>query len=283
MPTVEQVRAQLTGPDGQFEVITGDVDGVEMKVFKNRFPDLRVIAQFGLAHGEKEFIVYGDRRITFDEFVRTANSVSRALITDAAVTKGDRVAVLSQNNPEWCLAFWGTVDIGAVLVGLNGWWTNDEIIYGLTDSGAKVLVADRKRFERVADDIDDIDTLERVYLIDADPSDFPGPDGTPSPKLHRFDELTAAPTTEFPDRRARRRRPRGHLLHVRHHRPAQGGDQHPPVDDRQPPEHRVPADPLVDDHAGARRRRPRRAANRSRCSPRRCSTSRAPTPAWWSG
>ena len=69
MPTVEEVRAQLTGPGGPFEVITDDVDGIEMKVFKNRFPDLRVVAQFGLAHGDKEFIVYGDRRITFDDFV----------------------------------------------------------------------------------------------------------------------------------------------------------------------------------------------------------------------
>ena len=198
MPTVEDVRAQLTGPGGQFEVVTEDVDGVEMKVFKNRFPDLRVVAQIGQAHGDKEFIVYGERRITFGDFVRTANSVSRSLGADAGIAKGDRVAVLAQNNPEWCLTFWGTVDIGGVLVGLNGWWTNDEIIYGLTDSGARVLVADRKRFERVADDIDDIDSLERVYLIDADPTEFPGADGKPSPKLHRFDELIDAPTDEFP-------------------------------------------------------------------------------------
>ncbi len=112
---------------------------------------------------------------------------------------GDRVAVLSQNNPEWCLAFWGTVNLGAVLVGLNGWWNADEVVYGLEDSGARVLVADRKRFERVAGDVDAIDSLERVYLVDADPSEFPGPDGTPSPKLHRFDELTADPTDVFPD------------------------------------------------------------------------------------
>ena len=88
MPTVEDVRAQLTGPGGQFEVVTEDVDGVEMKVFKNRFPDLRLVAQFGQAHGDKEFIVYGDRRITFGDFVRTANSVSHALDADAGDRKG---------------------------------------------------------------------------------------------------------------------------------------------------------------------------------------------------
>src|SRR5690606_31410480 len=83
--------------------------------------------------------------------------------------------------------------IGAVLVGLNGWWNTDEIRFGLEDSGAKVLVADAKRFERIADLVDGTESLERVYLIDADPGDFGG-----GPKLHRLDELLADPTAEFP-------------------------------------------------------------------------------------
>jgi steroid-24-oyl-CoA synthetase len=81
-----------------------------------------------------------------------------------------------------------------VLVGLNGWWKTDEVLYGLEDSGAKVLVADAKRFERIADQLDQCPDLEAVYLIDADPSEF-GAD----PRLHRFDELTDEPTDTFPD------------------------------------------------------------------------------------
>ena len=169
MTTALEIEAQLTGPGGPFEVVREVVEGVDMKVYKDRFPSLRVVAQFAAAHGDKEFIVYGDRRITFAEFLAAANSVSQHLAADAGIGHGDRVAVLAQNNPEWCMTFWGTVDLGAMLVGLNGWWTTDEIVYGLEDSGAKVLVADRKRFERVADLIDDIATLERVYLVDARP------------------------------------------------------------------------------------------------------------------
>lgn len=194
--TVAAIRAQLTGPGGPFEVITEVVDGHEMKVFKDRFPSLRVVAQFAAAHGDKEFLVYGDRRITFTDFLAAANSVSNGLLA-AGVGHGDRVAVLAQNSPEWCMSFWGTVDIGAVLVGLNGWWNTDEIIYGLEDSGAKVLVVDTKRFARIADAIDGIDTLERVYLTDAEPEDLSG--GSPSAKLRSFAELVAAPTDTFPD------------------------------------------------------------------------------------
>lgn len=198
MPSSAEVRAQLTGPGGPFEVVADVVDGIKMKTYKDRFAHLREVAGFGPAHGDREFIVHGDRRITFGEFVRTANSVSRGLAA-IGVDHGDRVAVLSQNNPEWCLAFWGSVNLGAVLVGLNGWWNEDEIVYGLEDSGTAVLVADAKRFERVAGRVDAIESLRRVYLIDADPTDFARPDGSVSPKLHRFDELTAHPGDEFPD------------------------------------------------------------------------------------
>ncbi len=194
MTTALEIEAQLTGPGGPFEVVREVVEGVDMKVYKDRFPSLRVVAQFAAAHGDKEFIVYGDRRITFAEFLAASNSVSQHLAADAGIGHGDRVAMLAQNNPEWCMTFWGTVDLGAVLVGLNGWWKTDEIVYGLEDSGARVLVADRKRFERVADLIDDIATLERVYLVDADPSEFGD-----NPKLHRFDELLASPSDRFPE------------------------------------------------------------------------------------
>jgi len=119
------------------------------------------------------------------------------LATEYGIGPGDRVAVLSQNNPEWCLAFWATVAQGAILVGLNGWWKADEVLYGLQDSGATVLFADRKRFERIADRVDEAPDLAHVFLIDATPDDFPDTPG--SATLHSVDVLTGAPRDEFPD------------------------------------------------------------------------------------
>ena len=193
MPSAAEVKAQLTGPGGPFEVVTEDVRGRPMQVYKDRMKALRQICEISIARGDSTFIVHGDRELTFHDFITTSNSVS-AGFQEFGVGHGDRVAVLSQNNPEWCFSFWGTVNIGAILVGLNGWWTTDEIVYGLQDSGAKVLVADAKRFERVAAHLDECPDLELVFLIDADPSDF-GDDK----RLHRYDELTAAPSTTFPD------------------------------------------------------------------------------------
>ena len=60
-----------------------------------------------------------------------------------------------------------------MLVGLNGWWKTDEILYGLQDSGATVLVADGKRFERIADRLDEAPDLAHVFLVDAEPRRLP--------------------------------------------------------------------------------------------------------------
>jgi long-chain acyl-CoA synthetase len=198
MPTAAEVRAQLTGPGGMFEIATKEVDGRTIQVYKERMQSLRQIPEVAIMRGDEQtFIVYGDRTYGFKTFVETSNGVAHALRDRYGLRHGDRVAVLSQNNPEWCMAFWATVMNGAILVGLNGWWKTDEVVYGLQDSGSKILVADQKRFERIADSLGETPDLEHVFLVDCSPEDFP--EAAKTGKLHRFDELTQEPTPTFVD------------------------------------------------------------------------------------
>src|SRR5438309_10906703 len=104
MPTAAEVKAQLTGPGGPFEVVTEDVRGRPMQVYKDRMKALRQICEIAIGRGDQSFIVSGDRDITFHDFLTTANSVSAGL-QEFGLESGDRVAVLSQNNPEWCMTF----------------------------------------------------------------------------------------------------------------------------------------------------------------------------------
>ena len=197
MPTSLEVRAQLTGPGGMFEVVTEDVHGRPTQVYASRMPSLRSVLEVGLLRGDDQtFLTYGRRTYGFGTFGQLANGVAQTLRRDFGLAKGDRVAVLSQNNPEWCLTFWATVSQGAVLVGLNGWWTTDEIEYGLQDSGATVLVADQKRFERIAGSLDRAPELEHVFLIDCTPADVGMAD---DPRLHSFSELTGTPSPDLID------------------------------------------------------------------------------------
>ena len=85
-----------------------------------------------------------------DATMRWPPRSARVLADRFAVAKGDRVAIAMRNFPEWIIAFWATTAIGAIAVPLNAWWTGEELVYGLADSGAEVLVADRDRLDRLA-------------------------------------------------------------------------------------------------------------------------------------
>ncbi|MGH9127284.1 MAG: class I adenylate-forming enzyme family protein [Acidimicrobiales bacterium] len=156
----------LTAPGALFEIVEEDVRGVPMPVYKNRPRSLRSFCEAGLVRGNSAtHIVSAERRIGFRDAVTAANSVSAGLAA-AGVGSGDRVAILAPNSPEWIFAFWGTVNLGAVVVALNGWWKADEIAYGLADSGAKVLIADRERLERVGVRLGELGDLEAVFVLD---------------------------------------------------------------------------------------------------------------------
>jgi steroid-24-oyl-CoA synthetase len=150
MADLREIEARITAPGGPFEIVEEEVLGERMKVFRNRARSLRELLERTRAFGDKEYIVNGGRRITYAEHLRQVASVARALQERYGVRKGDRVAILAENHPEWIVAFWATVSVGGIVAALNGWWQGDEILYGIRDSDPRVLVADRKRLARVA-------------------------------------------------------------------------------------------------------------------------------------
>lgn len=149
MPTPEEIEAQLTGPGGPFEIVDETVLGEGVRVFKDRPPNLRAILEASIGHGDKDYIVCGELRLSFAEHARVVASVARALGERFGVEKGDRVAILAANCPEWVIAFWAALSLGAIPVGLNAWWAGDEILYGVDNCDPKLLIADRKRLSRI--------------------------------------------------------------------------------------------------------------------------------------
>ena len=151
MPSLEEARAAVTAPGRLFEMDEVEIRGVPTRVWKNALPSLRSILEVTRLHGDATFLVYEDDRLTFEEHFRHAATFARRLVEDYGVRKGDRVAIAMRNFPEWSVAFFGAAAAGAVVVPLNAWWSAPELEYGLKDSGAKVLVADEERVERLAD------------------------------------------------------------------------------------------------------------------------------------
>jgi steroid-24-oyl-CoA synthetase len=171
--SLAQAHALLTRPGSPFQMEERVIRGVRTRVWKHAMPTLREVFAAGRAHGQKTFLVYEDDRATFEAFARAALAVAETL-TKQGVRKGDRVAIVMRNLPEWPVAFFGVLLTGAIATPLNAWWTGPELEYGLTDSGAKVAIVDAERLQRLAGHVENCPGLERIYVARADGA-FGGP------------------------------------------------------------------------------------------------------------
>eukprot|EP00927_Polykrikos_kofoidii_P077204 TRINITY_DN74172_c0_g1_i1.p1 TRINITY_DN74172_c0_g1~~TRINITY_DN74172_c0_g1_i1.p1 ORF type:complete len:657 (-),score=97.49 TRINITY_DN74172_c0_g1_i1:236-2206(-) len=109
-----------------------------------------------LVHAEKDFIVYkgpdaadGNERYSFAEALSIAGGLASYMYEELGVQKGDRVAQISRNNPEWILSFMAATASGCVAVPTNSWWSSAELEYGINNSGTVVAFIDGERAARI--------------------------------------------------------------------------------------------------------------------------------------
>jgi acyl-CoA synthetase (AMP-forming)/AMP-acid ligase II len=166
---------ELTADGAPFAVTEIEVRGNPMRVFANTLPNMRAMWEIASLNGDKPYIVFEDERYTYAEIDAQVRALAHLLRDEHGVGPGDRVAIAMRNYPEWVVAYWATIVIGAAAVGINAWWTGQELAFGLSDSGPKVLIADDERVERVLPHLDDLRSARPLALISVR-SDRPLPD-----------------------------------------------------------------------------------------------------------
>ncbi|MEY4056694.1 MAG: hypothetical protein RL519_2029 [Pseudomonadota bacterium] len=147
---LHQVRQELTGPGGPFEIVEAEVLGHRMKVYKNAPPSAREFWLSTAAFGPRDYLVYQDERLTYAQAHDQVRAIT-AWLWEQGVRPGDRVAIAMRNYPEWMLIYWACLCIGVAAVGANAWWTPEELDYALADSTPKVIFADAERLTRLAE------------------------------------------------------------------------------------------------------------------------------------
>lgn len=145
--TRAEAIAALTAPGMPYALEDATALGRQVRVFTNAPRSLRAL--YESTASDRPFLVYQDERMTFAEAWRAASRIGHVLVHDCGVRPGDRVAIAMRNYPEWVLAFCAITGIGAVAVAMNGHWQADELLYGLQDSGANVVLADAERLARL--------------------------------------------------------------------------------------------------------------------------------------
>lgn len=93
-------------------------------------------------------------------------------LSSLGVRKGDRVALLSENRPDWSVTDLAILSLGAVNVPIYTTQAPEQVRYILEDSGARVLfVSNRKVYRHARPGIEPASSLERVIFFESDAAD----------------------------------------------------------------------------------------------------------------
>src|SRR6056300_1631096 len=142
--------------------------------FKIRPRSLVDFIELSASHGEKPYLIYQDKVISFTQHLRLVKKAAHILQSQHNVKPGDRVAIYAANCPEWIIFFWATVSLGAIACGLTGWWKGSEAMKAINDADPNVVISDQKRFTRISDQvkhstliIEEIDLASYVHEINS--------------------------------------------------------------------------------------------------------------------
>jgi acyl-CoA synthetase (AMP-forming)/AMP-acid ligase II len=147
----EEAVAAVTAPGARFEIRTEDVRGERLAVYANRERFLGSLVRSSARFGSAEYLVSENGRLTFAGHHAAVAGLAAALRDAYGVGKGDRVAICSANNAEWIIAFWATVSLGAIAVGMNSMWAAPEVAHGIGLTTPKVIFADAPRRGLIGD------------------------------------------------------------------------------------------------------------------------------------
>ena len=162
---ITRVTDAVTADGQMFALKTVTRRGVDMPAFVNAPPSLaHYFAHFCNQNKEALFLVDGDQRLTFGEVYTAAGKVAHGLATRHGVKKGDRVGIAARNSAQWAIAYMGTIMAGGCATLLNGWWTGEELAYGIGLCECSLVLADAPRAAR----LDGIEHGATIVVFDHD-------------------------------------------------------------------------------------------------------------------
>jgi len=100
------------------------------------------------------------------EYRKNVDSFSLGLLAKG-FKKGDKIATVSNNRPEWNFIDFGMSQIGCVHVGIYATISEEEYMHILSHSDSRILiVSSAELYQKIKPIFDKIDTLEEIYTID---------------------------------------------------------------------------------------------------------------------
>jgi fatty-acyl-CoA synthase len=102
-----------------------------------------LIARHAAFTPDKPALIFEDQALGYQAFHERIEQTARALKSEFGVVRGDRVAILSLNRPDYLVLLYACARLGAMLVPLNWRLAVAEQMFILSDAAAKVLLLEQ--------------------------------------------------------------------------------------------------------------------------------------------
>ena len=107
------------------------------------------------------------RKISYLEFYGSLQKISSFLF-DSGIKHGGRIALLSENRPEWPMVYFGVTSIGAIIVPLDPKLESEELFSLLSDSGSEIAFCSGEQAQKIEKLRSRLPLLKKAVNLDAD-------------------------------------------------------------------------------------------------------------------
>jgi long-chain acyl-CoA synthetase len=112
---------------------------------------------------EATALVYFGARISYAQLQEHVNRLAAGLRA-MGVARGDRVALMMPNCPQFVIAYFGALRAGAIVTATSSMYTSREVAHQWNDAGAKVVIADRRLYSVIKAAMPQLASVQRVIL-----------------------------------------------------------------------------------------------------------------------
>lgn len=123
------------------QIAVEQLGGISFRTYKERPRRVEGLLLFADRWAARAHVLQGDQVITFGG-MREASAAKARVLVARGIKRGDRIFILGWNSPEWIINFWACLQMGAIPVLANAWWSKRELADALSGLQPAATLAD---------------------------------------------------------------------------------------------------------------------------------------------
>ena len=132
----------------------------------------RVLEEKARQYGNRDLFFYKDQVFGYEDFNQGASRVASGM-QSLGLGKGDKVAIVSNNRPEYLFLSYGLSKIGAIQVPINTAHRGNILTYMINHTDCRFLVVESSYLDRVGPILRDLPKIEKVLVLKVNETDIP--------------------------------------------------------------------------------------------------------------